>query len=1343
MKTNSIILKLFYALCCICPTTAVFGQVAYTWTGVSSGGDGTNIAAAGNWTPTGGPPSGATQDTAQWDNQVTGPLNLTYISGLPSTGFGTSGINLNLTANQTSPVTIICPAGNSGTIGLNAINVASGAGAFTLGDNTPNQLNIIGRPAGAIHPLANFSSNPVTINGSVRWQAGGGSAYVLDFNAGPATGTWVVNNYLKNDNGSGPTTVALEGGLMTWSAESVVPKGNSALGPVEILGGMMIIKSAGLLQFENPATVPAGNNTIVNSGDLLEFDAAAQSDTIARVISGGSPLQVNNGTWTFTGQNTYTGNTFLSGGELIAGTPENAGTSGPLGVGGTISFTGGTLGFNANNAFDYSSRFSTAAGQQYSFDTGGQSLTLATGLGGSGSSLNKVGPGTLTLAGTSSYTGATTVSGGELVFQGTKTGSGNISVADSTALGVTVTGTQITPGTLTVGTASGATLEFFNVASTTTAPLAAGTLSSAGTVNININSGTFTVGQTYPLLTWTGVSAPTVALGNLNGFVGTLNVNPNSVTLTITATAFSWTGANNSAWDISTAGNWLQNGSSTTFANNGTPAFFDDTATGPTSVIVGALVTPPSVTINNSSKTYSIASSGGNNIGGGAKLTKSSSGSATLSGGANTYSGVTTVSGGILSVSSLANGGSPSDIGAAANSAGNLVLNGGALSYTGGAASVDRLFTLGTSGGRIDSSGSGALNLNNPAAIGYIASGSRMLTLTGSGTGILASSLADNGGATALTINSSGKWILTGTNVESGATLLSAGTLQIGNGGATGAIGTGNIDNEGVIDFNTTGSLTVPGAISGTGSVTNDGSGTVILAGNNTYTGGTVVNAGTLQFGNGGGTGSFDAGAGITDNSTLIINTTGTFTYNGNIDGSGQFIKRGSGLVKLLGTETYTGGTTIDSGGVLQISQGNQGTFAAIGNITNNGTLIIGRQDSAVFGITNNIIGTGKLTREINNTQGGGDITLMGTNTYSGGTFIDGGEIILGDGVTPGAGSIVGNVTFAVSAVGDGSRFFEFNRPDDFTFPGVIGGIPAGSSGATQGVVVQNGPNTVTLTGANTYAGGTTINAGTLVVGNGGTSGSIGTGDVTDNSVLVFDRLDNLTFGGAISGTGSLVQSGTGILTLTGTNTISGATTVSNGTLVASSSGSDLDVMSGTSLAPGGLGTVGNLSVGGSLNMTSGTLLVTLNEASSPSNSTVTVAITTSITSSTLKLLNYGPSLHVGDTFTIFSGPVTGITTIVSPGYTFANNLATDGSVKVTAVAPPGTTLTSTVSGGNLNLTWPADLTGLNLQVQTNTLAVGLKNNWVTIPGTAAGNTYSAPLNRTTNTVVFYRLSPQ
>jgi hypothetical protein len=95
--------------------------------------------------------------------------------------------------------------------------------------------------------------------------------------------------------------------------------------------------------------------------------------------------------------------------------------------------------------------------------------------------------------------------------------------------------------------------------------------------------------------------------------------------------------------------------------------------------------------------------------------------------------------------------------------------------------------------------------------------------------------------------------------------------------------------------------------------------------------------------------------------------------------------------------------------------------------------------------------------------------------------------------------------------------------------------------------------------------------------------------------------------------------------------------------------------------------------------------------------------------------------------------------TIVSPGFTVANNLAVDGSVSVVSVSPPPA-ITTMVSGGILTLTWPSSWTGgVLLQAQTNSLSVGIKANWVTIPGTDAGNSYSTSIN-VTNPAVFYRL---
>jgi len=107
------------------------------------------------------------------------------------------------------------------------------------------------------------------------------------------------------------------------------------------------------------------------------------------------------------------------------------------------------------------------------------------------------------------------------------------------------------------------------------------------------------------------------------------------------------------------------------------------------------------------------------------------------------------------------------------------------------------------------------------------------------------------------------------------------------------------------------------------------------------------------------------------------------------------------------------------------------------------------------------------------------------------------------------------------------------------TYAGVVSGT---------GSLTQAGASTLILTGANTYSGGTTISAGTLQIGNGGTTGSIA-GDVANNGVLAFNRSDSVTYAGAVSGTGALTQAGTGTLILTGVNTYTGGTTVSAGIL--------------------------------------------------------------------------------------------------------------------------------------------------------------------------------------------------
>jgi autotransporter-associated beta strand protein len=139
------------------------------------------------------------------------------------------------------------------------------------------------------------------------------------------------------------------------------------------------------------------------------------------------------------------------------------------------------------------------------------------------------------------------------------------------------------------------------------------------------------------------------------------------------------------------------------------------------------------------------------------------------------------------------------------------------------------------------------------------------------------------------------------------------------------------------------------------------------------------------------------------------------------------------------------------------------------------------------------------------------------------------------------------------------------NNASDTTYGGAL------SAG---GGLIKIGAGTLTLTGTNTYSGSTTISGGTLYVGDGGTTGTLGSGNVTNNAVLAFNRSDVITVNNRISGTGSLIKSGDGKLILNGTNTYSGLTTVSSGELIVNGSlQSKVTVSFGAFLA--GSGTVG------------------------------------------------------------------------------------------------------------------------------------------------------------------------
>ncbi len=208
--------------------------------------------------------------------------------------------------------------------------------------------------------------------------------------------------------------------------------------------------------------------------------------------------------------------------------------------------------------------------------------------------------------------------------------------------------------------------------------------------------------------------------------------------------------------------------------------------------------------------------------------------------------------------------------------------------------------------------------------------------------------------------------------------------------------------------------FTVGGPISGNGTLTKSGPGTLSLSNDNTYTGATTISSGTLQIGSGGTTGSLADTGGIVDNGALIFNRSDAHTYGGAISGTGTVTQSGTGTLTFTGTNTYSGATTI-SAGTLEIGNGGTtGSLANTGGIANNSALIFNRSDAYTYGGV--ISGTGTLTKNGAGTQIlSGNITLGAVTVNDGALLFNGtnttGAVTGSGGTLGGTGSVSGDVT--------------------------------------------------------------------------------------------------------------------------------------------------------------------------------------------------------------------------------------------------------------------------------------------------------------------------------------------
>ena len=867
---------------------------------------------------------------------------------------------------------------------------------------------------------------------------------------------------------------------------------------------------------------------------------------IAALLSGsGDWAKSGAGTLILSHANTYTGDVTLSEGTLKVSADNNLG-----GGGSGLILDGGNL--FVSRGFASSRAFSFVKGGK--IEVSKESMTLSGVLSGSGD-WTKSGVGTLVLSGTNTYTGTVTLS------------QGTLRVGASNNLGGGGSGVSLDGGTLEL-TSSFASSKSFS-------------LSSVGTIDVGSNQITLS-GVFSGFGSFTKRGSGTLVLSGVNTYSGGTVLSEGVLSISSSRGL----GASQSALDLD--GGTLKVTSSVSSSRS----FFLSSR--------GIIDIDPN-------QTYAISG----RLSGVGNLEKRGSGTLTLS-GINTYSGGSTLLGGIVSV------GADNNLGSRGS---GVIFNGGSFLATQGFIS-ERPFSF-RSGGTIGVS-AGTLTLS-----GFL-SGSGSLTKSGTGTLVLSEA-----------------------NTYSGGTTLSAGIVSVGADNNLGASGGGMTLDGGILlasqgfssarAFSLTsnggtigvskGALILSGVVSGSGNLTKSGMGTLVLSGTNTYGGDTTLSAGIVSvgaennLGASGGRMTLDGGTllasqgftsarffSLTSNGGTVGVSRGTLHLSNIVSGPGNLTKSGVGTLVLSGTNTYSGGTKIEEGR-LSI-----GLDSHLGNINSDvtfdgGTLVatraftasnsrnfiltgdgqvevasgVGAQIGVASGLTlpGVFSGVGSLTK-----SGAGSLVLTGSNTYSGGTIINGGVLYcsrdanLGDQtsrITFNGGTLVATSSFRstreVSFRGEGDIFV---NSVTLTLDGEIDGA---------GFLKKVGSGTLVLGGINKHIGGISINGGSLSVSkdtnlgdrksplyfDGGKLVTTGSSffSLRDAQMISAAEIEvsgsSAIWGGFLSGSGSLTKSGSGRLILTGDNSYEGGTIIKGGDLSIAKNSNLGDISSRLTLDGGNL----------------------------------------------------------------------------------------------------------------------------------------------------------------------------
>ncbi len=648
-----------------------------------------------------------------------------------------------------------------------------------------------------------------------------------------------------------------------------------------------------------------------------------------------------------------------------------------------INSTGGAANFNAGSTYSGGTTLTAGLLQIGADATGSVGSITSSTTGTGGLALNG---GTLSSGSTTARTvlNAVTIGGNVILGDATNTGALTFSA-----------GVDLGSSARTLTTASAVTLGGI---------VSNGDLTKAGASTLTLNG---TSANTYTGLTTVSAGGLTLAKTAGNAIAGNLLVNGGDVNVTVAGTQI----ADTAAVEVSSGNFTISTGLNETVA---------------TVRLTGGNIIGGDATSTLTATTTFDLQSGTNTaiLAGAGNATKSTSGTILLS-KANTYSGGTTLTAGTLQIG-IANAGSVGAITSSAIGTGGLALNGGTLSS--GSTAARTILNAITIGGDVtlgDATNTGALTFSADANLG---GATRTLT-TATGSSATFNGIVSNGG---IIKNGNGTLIMgTAESTYSGGTTLNAGTLSFGiaKTGSVGninssSLGTGSLTlnggtltgsssatrailnavtiggdvtfgdgvNNGILNFSAgvdlggaTRTLTIANnSVSFNGVVANGGltkaGNTLVLTGNNTYTGATTISSGTLQIGNGGGFGSIDSTSSVNNNGALIYNRNGATTASYAIGGSGTLEKQGAGTLTLTGNNTYTGGTTVSTGTLLVNNTSDSGTGS--------GSLLVSA--GATLGGSGEIAGITTISGILAPGNSIGTLTVANDVTWNGSLLSDG-----------------------------------------------------------------------------------------------------------------------------------------------------------------------------------------------------------------------------------------------------------------------------------------------------------------------------------------------------------------